>query len=222
MQINNGEEIQTFSKKITSLTSKIIKFESSKNDFDTKFAFRSWIYVITKMSLNSFKIKKDVCLNIEYEVHFINKIWKKQQVSNIIIFKIMSLLKIRGVKFSKHETFEYIIQNLYFSKLDNKDHKMLIYIRRKLYIIDDLRVKMFIENNILELKYFIINVINKKIRISNYKIEIKISSRSRIEFVKRKIHVKQIIIMSSHFNVMLIIKVIALLIDRNFLFESFI
>ena len=67
---------------------------------------------------------------------------------------------------------------------------MLIYIRRKLYIIDDLRAKILIENNILELEDFIINVINKKTRIDSYKIEIKISSRFRGEFVRRKIHVK--------------------------------
>ena len=99
---------------------------------------------------------------------------------------------------------------------------MLTYIRKKLHIIDDLRTKMLIENNILKSKKFIINVINKKTRINNYKIEIKISFRSRDEFIKRKIHVKQIIIMFSHFNVMLIIKTIDLSIDHDFLFESFI
>ena len=67
---------------------------------------------------------------------------------------------------------------------------MLIYIRRELHIVNDLRVKMFIENNILKSKDFIINVINKKTRINNCKIEIKISSRPRDEFVKRKIHIK--------------------------------
>ena len=99
-------------------------------------------------------------------------------------------MKIREIEFSKYETFEYIIQNLYFSKLDDKDHKMLIYIRRELYIVDDLRTKMLIGNDILELKDFVINVINKKTRINNCKIEIKIFFRSRDEFVKRKIHVK--------------------------------
>ena len=132
-----------------------------------------------------------------------------------------SLLKIRGVGFLKYEISEYIIQDLYFSKLDDKGYKMLICIRRKLHIVDDLRAKMLIENNILELKDFIINIINKKICINNYKIEIKISFHSRDEFIRRKIHVKQVIIMSSYFNVMLIIKAIDLLIDHNFLFESF-
>ena len=49
---------------------------------------------------------------------------------------------------------------------------------------------MLIENDILKLEDFIIDVINKKIRINSYKIEIKISTRFRGEFIRRKIHVK--------------------------------
>ena len=91
-----------------------------------------------------------------------------------------------------------------------------------MHIIDNLRIKMLIENNIFELKDFIIDVTSKKTYINNCKIEIKIFAHSRDEFIKRNIHIKATIMIFSHFNVILIIKIIDLSIDRDFLFESFI
>ena len=45
---------------------------------------------------------------------------------------------------------------------------MLAYLRRELYIIDNLRVKMLIKNNINGSKGIIINIVNKKARINSY------------------------------------------------------
>ena len=67
---------------------------------------------------------------------------------------------------------------------------MLIYLRRKLYIVDNLRIKIFIKNNIIKSKEIVIDIINKKIRIDSYNITINIIARSRDEFVRRKIYIK--------------------------------
>ena len=96
---------------------------------------------------------------------------------------------------------------------------MLTYLRRKLHIIDNLRVKILIENNIIESKEIVINVINKKARINNYSITINIIARSRDEFIRRKIYIKVFIFVSPHSEIMLLIKKISLLNDRDFLFE---
>ena len=81
---------------------------------------------------------------------------------------------------------------------------------------------MFIENDIFKSKDFIIDVINKKTHINNYKTEIKISTRPQNEFIKRNVHIKSTTLISFHFNMILIIKIIALSINRDFLFEPFI
>ena len=96
---------------------------------------------------------------------------------------------------------------------------MLIYLRRKLYIVDNLRVKMLIKNNIIEFKEIIINIVNKKARINNYSITINIIARSRDEFIRRKIYIKVSIFVSSHSEIMLLIKEINLFNDRDFLFK---
>ena len=55
---------------------------------------------------------------------------------------------------------------------------MLTYLYRKLYIVDNLRIKIFIKNNIIKSKEIVINVANKKVRINNYSIIINIIARS--------------------------------------------
>ena len=96
---------------------------------------------------------------------------------------------------------------------------MLIYLRRKLHIVDNLRVKILIKNNIIKFKEIVINVINKKVRIDNYNITINIIARSRGEFIRRKIYIKVSIFVSSHSEIILLIKKINLSNDRDFLFK---
>ena len=96
---------------------------------------------------------------------------------------------------------------------------MLIYLRRELYIVDNLRIKILIKNNIIKFKEIVINVINKKARINNYSITINIIARSRDEFIRRKIYIKISIFVSSHSEIMLLIKKINLFNNRDFLFK---
>ena len=96
---------------------------------------------------------------------------------------------------------------------------MLAYLRRELHIIDNLRIKILIKNNIIKFKEIVIDMINKKARINSYSITINIIARSRGEFVRRKIYIKASIFVPSHSEIMLLIKGINLLNDRDFLFE---
>ena len=96
---------------------------------------------------------------------------------------------------------------------------MLTYLRRKLHIVDNLRIKILIKNNIIKSKEIVINIINKKVRINNYSITINIIARSRDEFIRRKIYIKVSIFVSSHSEIMLLIKKINLFNNRDFLFK---
>ena len=96
---------------------------------------------------------------------------------------------------------------------------MLIYLRRELYIVNNLRVKMLIKNNIIKLEEIIINIVNKRARINSCSTTINIIARSRGEFMRRKIYIKLFIFMSPHSEIILLIKKIDLSNDRDFLFE---
>ena len=78
---------------------------------------------------------------------------------------------------------------------------------------------MLIKNNIIKSKEIVINVINKKVRINSYSITINITARFRDEFIRRKIYVKLFIFVSSHSEIILLIKEINLFNNRDFLFK---
>ena len=137
------------------------------------------------------------------------------------MIKMTLSLKVREVDFIKHEIIEYVIINLYFSKTNFQRNKILIYFRKEIYIINDFRIKLLINNNIINFKNIIVDVINKSVFIKNYKIKIEISVYPHNEFIKKKIYIKLITLISSHNNVIFLIKFIDLFENRDFLFELF-
>ena len=132
-----------------------------------------------------------------------------------------SSLKIHEIDFIKYKTIEYIITNLYFSKMNSQKNKVLVYFRKKIHIVDNFRIKLLINNDIINFENIIVDVINKNAFIKSYKIKIEISARSRDEFIKKKIHIKSITLISPHNNVIFLIKFINLSKNRDFLFEFF-
>ena len=154
-----------------------MKFNAFIFDQDIEFDFRDWNYVITKVKFSQIEKEDDICLNIDYDVTLIDRLWLKKLLFQIVIFHISSSLKIREIESSQHETSKYIIIFNYFSKVDEGGNKVLACIRRKIYIVDDLRVKMLIENDFIKFEEIIIDVIKKKAYISNYKTFITITSR---------------------------------------------
>ena len=128
-------------------------------------------------------------------------------------------LRVREINISKYEISKYITEDIYLSGVNNQGRKILTYLRRELYIIDDLRIKMLIRNNIIKSKGIVINIINKKARINSYKTTINITIRPRDEFIRRKIFIKLSTFVPPRSEIILLIKEINLSNDRNFLFE---
>ena len=100
-------------------------------------------------------------------------------LSQIVIFKISLSFKIREIDSSQYETSKYVIILCYFSKIDEQENDVFACIRREVYIVNNLRVKMLIENDFIDFKKIIINVIKKKAYINNYKTFITIIARQR-------------------------------------------
>ena len=78
---------------------------------------------------------------------------------------------------------------------------------------------MLIENNIIGPEEIIIDIVNKKARINSCSITVNITTRPRGEFIRRKVYIKLSIFVSSHSEIILLIKKINLSNDRDFLFE---
>lgn len=86
-------------------------------------------------------------------------------------------LRVREVNFIKHEIEEYIIVSMYLSRINEQSNKVLTLITKKLHLVDDFKVKMFIENDILESEVIVINVIKRFVYINNCNMKVNIHAR---------------------------------------------
>ena len=67
----------------------------------------------------------------------------------------------RGVRSNYYEISKYITQKIYLLVIDNDGNSILIYLYRELYIINNLRTKILIRNNIIRSENIIIDIVNK-------------------------------------------------------------
>ncbi len=74
-------------------------------------------------------------------------------------------LIVRKIDANVHETKKYVNFSIYLSS--KNDSIKMIEIHREMHFVEELKINMFIENDILKLKEIIINVQQKKITIRN-------------------------------------------------------
>lgn len=101
----------------------------------------------------------EMCLNTDCDVSLADKVWAKSKLSNQVVSKMTSSLRVRDVKATKHETSDYITTSIYLSEVDDFDNRVLACIRREIHLVDDLRIKMLIENDIISSKNIVIDIV---------------------------------------------------------------
>ena len=124
---------------------------------------------------------------------------------------------------NRHFTFEYVIVFIYFVDKNTIDKEIKTCFRREIYIVDNLKANMLIENDIIDSEIFIINLNNKIVRINNCDVTISIEIRSfKISTIQLSIHLKKIIIVSIYVELTIFIHRMKniLFVARDFLFES--
>ena len=85
------------------------------------------------------------------------------------IKKIIASILIRGLRSKIHHFDEYVVLTFYMKEVLPDDHRVFAQIIRKIHIVDDLKIEMFIEIDILISKRIIINFIIQVIKIDNYR-----------------------------------------------------
>jgi hypothetical protein len=61
---------------------------------------------------------------------------------------MITLLNVRNLEINKHKTFEYIIASIYFAEKIAQKKFIREVIRRKMHLMNDFKINMFIENDI--------------------------------------------------------------------------
>jgi hypothetical protein len=173
------------------------------------------------ISLSIKSSETQICFDTKCSVTLTNRKFVKVHESHYIIRRIITSLNVRKLEINKHEIFEYIIIIIYFIKIiDEKFVRELI--RRKIYLINDFKINMLIENDILDFEEIFVNDVNDKIIIFSCNnmiifIEIKILSK---KMIKKIMHTRCSITISSRLTIIISIHNTILSFNREFLFES--
>ena len=96
----------------------------------------------------------------------------------MLIKRILKLLYIKSLNSTIHDINQYIVISIFISKVKN-NIRILYRIFRKIYLINNLKIYILIENNIIELKEIVLNINKSKTFINSYDITVDISYRRR-------------------------------------------
>jgi hypothetical protein len=201
----------------------IVKFtiDSFKN-IDTNFEFRDWTYVKIMISLFIKSTEAQVCLNIECSVTLVDRKFIKIYATHYIIRRMTTSLNVRDLRINKHEISKYIIVSIYLAEKSAQEKFIREIIRREVHLMNDLKINMLIENDILDSERIFIDDVNSKIIIvscQNMIISIEIRTFSK-EMINKTLHVRSFTIISSRSMTIIFIHQTSLSTNRNFLFKS--
>ncbi len=108
--------------------------------------------------------EKSICLNIDCIMNLINRSFLKEQILDILIKWILLFIVIWELRTEIHHCNKYIILIIYMP--DNND--WLTVIIKEMHIVNNLKIKILIDIDILILKNISIMLLSRKAIVSNY------------------------------------------------------
>ncbi len=133
---------------------------------------------------------------------------------------MIHFLNVRDLDINKHQTSEYFIVTIYFTeKLEEKSVRKLI--QREVYLMNNLKINMLINNDILRAEDIFIDEANNKaiiVSCNNMIISIEIKTFSK-EMINKILHARTIIMISFYSMTIISIHIADLSSNRDFFFR---
>lgn len=197
----------------------IIKFTAFIADKKYDLAFRKWNYVEAIIKLTIVDEEIYICLNIEIEVSLANRQFVLDKLLNAHIHNMTNSFTIREIEINIHEIKKYVNFSMYF--FSQKNSFVMTEIQREIHLIQEFRVNMLIENDILRSEEIIIDIVNRRaiiVNCDNMMIDVKIHQRD--SYVKKNVRNQFAMIIFSEVYAKVSYVVKNLSNSRNFLFQS--
>ena len=187
-------------------------------DVDIDYDFRDWNYVKNKTFLSFTTSTKNVCFDFEIDVFLIDREFYKSQTFDIFVRIIIISLKIRDFETKMHETSEYVITNIHLFDTKN-DKKITSIIRREIHLIDDLKINMLFENDIMKSEKIVIDIAKKFVVVNSIDVTIFLKTRFVKNVIQKSMHLRKIVVVFSRFEMKIVVHNACLSKNKNFLFE---
>ena len=129
---------------------------------------------------------------------------------------------IRGIKFNKYITTEYVVLNIYILEYYNADDRSIeALFYRQAYIVEGLKTKILVDINIITSENINLIIFERTDYIDSCYITFELSISSSRSFIRRDILLKKLISVLAYSYMIISIKYIDLLSEDNFIFKSF-
>ena len=185
----------------------------------TDFEFRNYQYVTIQFFLIESALKQSNCLNTEANFIITDKTFFLFQFKKSI--RIMTIeITVRNIDANKYRTKKYVICFIYFRDTNDQRRKIRVCIRREIHLMKELKINVLIETNILTSKKFVLNFKKNETSIKSCSVIISIMFKRHEKIINQIINFKEMIIISSHFELQIRIHKFNFFEKRNFLFES--
>ena len=119
--------------------------------FILKYVFKKYYYIIINLKFISNSEIMLICANFEIEIIFLNRIQRQKFFLNIKISKITSSIRIKKFNNVIYNINEFIIIIMYINDELFNDILIIAKLVMKTYLIDNLKVNMLINNDIVVL-----------------------------------------------------------------------
>ena len=184
------------------------------------YEFKNWNYIKTQISLFSTIKSRNICMNIDANVIFVDRVFYKEQISKNTIRTMIISLKIRELDTNRHENWKYVICDIHFADTKAKNDKSVTFVlRRKIHLMNNFKINMLIDNDVFDFENIIINSIKKQTHIINIDVIISLNIRSSKISIQRFVHIRKITVISLQFEMTVVIHHTTLFANRDFLFE---
>ena len=149
----------------------------------------------------------------------VNKDWLLQQLPNQKIKEMSTLLKVRGIGASKHESTQFAELSFFLPGEDNEGQKVYASIKCKLHLVERLRANILVGNNILAPESFVLNVGLGHALVGSCKVKIAVRARQRDQFLMKRLIAEKDKVVSPRSEAVIPILPVPLPDNRDFLFH---
>lgn len=150
--------------------------------------FRSWNYLEAVIQFfPSASTSTSVCLDTGCGSTLADKDWIMSQIPRSEIKSMANPLHVRGIGAATHLSKDYIHVPFYFPGTNNDGKPVLAEIRREVHLVEGLKAKMLVGNDILVPEGFVLDLSNKAATISSCDTKIRISLKPRGQFISKRV-----------------------------------
>lgn len=171
----------------------ILRSSAVAEGIGSGLAFCGWSYAAVAITLVPTMIPSaddpahSCCLDTGCGVTLVDKSWLLKQLPEVILSTIATLLRIRGIGATQHESNEFVCTPIYFLGKDVRQQQVYASINRELHLVDGWKANVLIGNDIVGPEAIAINVNTKTKCISSCNVTIAIAVKQRRQFIYRKI-----------------------------------